>query len=416
MSATALLSSVGAAAETDYEADRTTLKTMLQEFVVEGPKLADETIDYLKTLGILTWDGDNSRYKELHNRNEFWKNYGGDSNYTYFFKGTGDDFAKNFVTEGAKKDIFANTNEAWLTTGGKYIDLAVANISTVIEYAASAWYFGKEANDANPDATFNAGRNAIVKKAISMINTVLGLLKAEVGANNDKPAAYEAEFNGQYYRGFATTSKAYNQSIGFNPYFFILEQQVTEDGNYYGKNYYEDNYYGSILGQYTVRWYTFAEAREIDKEGVFAFENAIRTMAIDNCAGVLFYDFINDKNTPFLDIVKSLFENLVGKVEADFVDVDIDNQIKAFLKLKLIVENIYDLYIKDVYNNIYSATAAELLNDVLYAKRVIDFIEKDNTNYKLVALTFADFETLIADILAGINAVAPRAEQLLTAT
>ncbi|MBO5300100.1 MAG: hypothetical protein J6B51_08530 [Clostridia bacterium] len=420
MSATALLSSVGAAAETevDYEADRTTLKTMLQEFVIEGPKLNADTIEYLKTLGILTWNNDKGYYNEEHAREEFWKNFGGDSNYTYFFKGADADFAKNFVTEGAKKNIFANTNETWATTTStdvSYLDLAVDNISTVIEYAASAWYFGKEANDANADATFNAERNNVVKKAIGMVNTVLDLLKNEVKADSDKPADYAKEFNGQFYRGFATTSKAYNQAIGFNPYFFILEQQVTEDGNYYGKDYYEDTYYGTILGQYTIRWYTFAEAREIDAEGVFAFENMIRTMAIDNGAGVLFYDFVNGNRKDFLDIVKSLFENLVGKVETSFIKEDVDTQIKAFLKLKLIVEKVYDLYIKDVYNNIYTASSAKLLNDVLYAKRLIEYITAESTNSRLIALALADFTTLTNDILAGIEAVAPRAEQLLKA-
>lgn len=419
MSATALLSSVGAAAETEtnYQADVDTLKAMIQEFVIEGPALADETIDYLETLGILTWNGDKGYYNEENARKEFWKNYAGD-NYTYFFRGAASDntLAKDFVNADGAQNIFANTDLVWAkdTTGTTYAALAKANISTVIEYAASAWYFGKNADDANPDATFNAGRNAVVKKAIGMINSVIGLLKAEV-KGDVKPSAYATEFDGQWYRGFATSSKAYNQAIGFNPYFFILEQQVTEDGNYYGKDYYVDNYYGSVLGQYTIRWYTFAEAREIDAEGVFAFENAIRTMALDNCAGVLFYDFINDKEVPFLNIVKSLFENLVGKIETSFIKEDVDTQIKAFLKLRLIVEKVYDLYIKDVYNNIYTASSAKLLNDVLYAKRLIEYIQTESTNARLIALALADFNALTDDILAGIEAVAPRAEQLLKA-
>lgn len=419
MSATALLSSVGAAAETEtnYQADVDTLKAMIQEFVIEGPELADETIDYLETLGILTWNSDKGYYNEENARKEFWKNYAGD-NYTYFFRGAASDntLAKDFINADGAQNIFANTDLVWAkdTTGTTYAALAKANISTVIEYAASAWYFGQNADDANPDASFNAGRNKVVKKAIGMINSVIGLLKAEV-KGDVKPSAYATEFDGQWYRGFATSSKAYNQAIGFNPYFFILEQQVTEDGNYYGKDYYVDNYYGSVLGQYTIRWYTFAEAREIDAEGVFAFENAIRTMALDNCAGVLFYDFINDKEVPFLDIVKSLFEKLVGKIETSFIKEDVDTQIKAFLKLKLIVEKVYDLYIKDVYNNIYTASSAKLLNDVLYAKRLIEYIDAESTNSRLIALALADFTTLTNDILAGIEAVAPRAEQLLKA-
>ncbi|MBQ4629252.1 MAG: hypothetical protein IJB44_09230 [Clostridia bacterium] len=428
MSATALLSSVGAAAETEtnYQADVDTLTNMLREFVVEGPVLADETIEYLKTLGIIQKNDDLNcsdgcgEYVQLHNRNSFWKKYGADNlgnTDKYFFRGEDKTLAEEFVKAGAEKNIFANTDLVWETTTSatvSYADLAKANISTVIEYAASAVYFGKNADDANPDATFNAGRNAVVKKAIGMVNTVLGLLKAEV-KGDVKPSAYATEFEGQWYRGFATSSKAYNQAIGFNPYFFILEQQVTEDGNYYGKDYYVDSYYGSVLGQYTIRWYTFAEAREIDAEGVFAFENAIRTMALDNCAGVLFYDFINDKEVPFLNIVKSLFEKLVGKIETSFIKEDVDTQIKSFLKLKLIVEKVYDLYIKDVYNNIYTASSAKLLNDVLYAKRLIEYILTESTNARLIALALADFNALTDDILAGIEAVAPRAEQLLKA-
>ena len=416
MSATALLSSVGAAAETEtnYQADVDTLKAMLQEFVIEGPELATETIEYLQTLGILTWDGDNSRYKEIHARNEFWKNFTA-ANYTYFFQGEGADLAKNFVTEGAKKDIFAKTALTWETTTSatvSYADLAKANITKVIEYAASAWYFGQNADDANPDATFNAGRNEVVKKAIGMVNTILGLLKAEVKGDS-KPAAYTDEFNGEFYRGFVTASKAYNQSIGFNPYLFILDADNTE-----AKDYYNDSYYTTVLGQYTVRWYTFAEAREIDAEGVFAFENAIRAMAVDNGAGVLFYDFINGTRADFLAIVDSLFTNLVGKVEESFFAEDIDEQIKSFLALDILVD-LYDLYIKDVYNNIYTASSAKLLNDVLYAKRIIDYIcdaEGKVEKSKLMTLILVDCSTLTNNILAGIEAVAPRSEQLLTAT
>ncbi|MBO5300549.1 MAG: hypothetical protein J6B51_10840, partial [Clostridia bacterium] len=58
MSATALLSSVGAAAETDYEADRTTLKASIQNLVTYGPALEENTIILLKQTGILTFNDD----------------------------------------------------------------------------------------------------------------------------------------------------------------------------------------------------------------------------------------------------------------------------------------------------------------------------------------------------------------------
>ncbi len=373
MSATALLSSVGAAAETDYEADRATLKSLIQELVIYGPKLEDDTYTLLKQTGILTWNNDKGYYNELNARTNFWNKFAGDVN----------DYL--FTSDANAKEITKNANEA-------------------VKYAASAYYFGQDANNEVVDATFNAGRNAVVKSGISKVNAIFTSLRGQVGAEV-KPSAYDNYFNGEDYKGFATASKAYNQSIGFNPYLYIITKE-TDD------NYYDDTYWGNSLGQYTVRWYTFAEAREIDADGVFAFENAIRTIALNNGEGVLFHEFIENDVTPFKTIVNDLFSNLVGTIDNYFVDgVDVDDQIKEYLKLNIII-SYYDLYIKDVYNNIYTASSAQLLNDVLYAKRLIDYI--DGTNSKLLVLALSDFSELTDDILAGIKAVSPRSEQLLT--
>jgi|GEM_PF-3416341 len=384
MSATALLSSVGAAAETDYEADRTTLKASIQNLVIYGPTLTEDTYDFLKSTGILTFNDDLNcncgcgEWVELHNRNSFWNKY---------------------ITETYKVEDFL-----FVKTGAERTE-AIANIEETIEKAAAAYYFGKEANDGLVDPSFNAGRNEIVKAAIKSLNDVIDSLKAEVGENDKKPAGYAAYFMGANYKGFATYSKAYNQAIGFNPYLFIISEE----------DYSNDTYWNNALGQYTIRWYTFAEAREIDANGVFAFEKAIREIALNNGAKVLFWDFIANAATPFETIVKDLFTNLVGDIKDYFVYEDIDVQIKAFYELEKVIE-IYDLYIKDVYNNIYTASAAELLNDVLYAKRVIEFVRgADDNKIELVALALTDFNAMTADIKAEIKAVAPRAEQLLSA-
>jgi len=429
MSATALLSSVGAAAETevDYEADRTALKAAIVDLVIYGPELSDNALTLLKDMGILTYNKDlncedcASKYNEIHARHTFWDKYADDEEgYSideFLFRAdvtvtendvevNYKDLAEYFVKKFDGNKVKVAGKLAWATTGDDYIDLAKSNISNVVEYAASAWYFGKEANDTLVDPSFNEGRNAVVKNALGMINAIVDALKAEVGANENKPAGYAAYYMGETYKGFATTSKAYNQAIGFNPYLYI----ITEE------DYLEDSYWNTALGQYTIRWYTFAEAREIDAEGVFAFETKIREMAIANGAKVLFKDFVAEDGeaTKFQTIVKDLFSNLVGDIKDYFVYEDIDVQIKAFYELEKVIE-IYDLYIKDVYNNIYTASAAELLNDVLYAKRVIDFVRgADDNKVELVALALTDFTAMTANIKASIKAVAPRAEQLLS--
>ena len=389
MSATALLSSVGAAAETDYEADRKTLKASIQNLVVYGPELDANTIILLKQTGILTTFNDDlnctcgcGEWVELHNRNSFWKKY-------------------TDATAGITEDdyLFRATTD---------VDAMKAEINAIIVEAASAYYFGQDANNELVDATFNEGRNNVVKNAISSVNGIYDILKAEVGSTAEEmPEAYADMYYGEFYKGFATSSKAYNQAIGFNPYLFIIEEN----------DYINDSYWLNGLGQYTIRWYTFAEAREIDAEGVFAFENAIRKIAIENCNGLLFTDFVDGRYAEFMEIVDSLFTNLVGKIDSYFGEAaDIDDQIKAFLKLTIVID-IYDLYIKDVYNNIYTASAAELLNNVLYAKRIINYMIKEDGSVdtsKLFVLALTDFDTITNDILAGIEAVAPRSEQLLT--
>ena len=137
--------------------------------------------------------------------------------------------------------------------------------------------------------------------------------------------------------------------------------------------------------------------------------------ASTNGAGVLYWDFRDGEYAEFRAIIQALVEKLIGKIDMYFGDsADFSAQYKAFLKLEIVVD-IYDKYIKDVYNNIYTASAAQLLNDVLYAKRVIDFIREKDSNARIMVLALTDFNALIDKIVDGIKKVDPRPEQTLSA-
>ena len=408
MSATAILSSVGAAAETDYEADRATLKELLQKVVIYGPELEERTYILLEQMGIVTWNSDKGYYNEYHARDEFWSKYG-DPDY-FLFQGDGETLGQHFVLSNSGKTVPEKVQ--WVTELDDdyttYLDLAKRNVSNIVEYAASAWYFGQDANNSIVDASFNEGRNAVVKNAIGFVNYIFSALAGEVTATV-KPLGYDEYYDSNDYMKFFTCGYFYNQSIGFNPYYFIIsDMDYWYDAQFWG---------GDALNQYPIRWYTFAEAREIAPDEVFAFEIALRELAMkqasSNGAGVLFWDFIEGDYAAFKKIVNDLVKKLIGEINFYFGEkAGYDANYKSYLKLRIVLD-IYDKYIKDVYNNIYTASAASLLNDVVYAKRLVYYIEANPASLAVLAL--ADFDALIDKIVAGIKAVAPRSEQLLSA-
>lgn len=408
MSVTAIVGSLGAAAATDYEADRDTLKALIQKLVVYGPELEERTYILLEQTELLTWNKDKSEYQEYLDRAAFWGNEDPDN---YIFLGKGDTLGQHFVESNGGVNVAGKVE--WvkeLADGQTWLELAKANVSNIVEYAASAWYFGQDANNEIVDPSFNEGRNAVVKNAATMINYIFNALKGEV-TSSDKPSGYAALYNSRRYMGFFNDGSFYNQSIGFNPYVYIIG-----DHDYW----HDDQFWGDkALGQYPVRWYTFAEARQIAPDEVFAFEIALRELAMkkadNNGAGVLYWDFLDGDYAEFRAIINNLVDKLIGKIEMYFGDAaDFTAQYKAFLKLEIIVD-LYDKYIKDVYNNIYTASAAQLLNDVLYAKRIIDYIREKDSNARLMILALTDFNALIDKIVAGIKAVDPRPEQTLSA-
>lgn len=432
MSATAIIGSLGAAAATDYEADRATLKALIEKLVKYGPELQDRTMNLLKETKLLTWNDDKKEYQALLDRDGFWSGRAYDQA-SYIFLGEDDTLGQHFVENNK---INMNGKVVWRKTleeGETYLDLASKNVSAIVEYAASAWYFGQDANNEIVDPSFNEGRNAVVKAAIGLINSVFEALAKEVGSNV-KPLGYDSIYWSERYAGIFGETGFFNQSIGYNPYYYIInDDDYWFDAMYWG---------GNALGQYPVRWYTFAEADQLAKQEAFDFNTALRTLAMKigdapkgiiwapnntefgsqraaqeaalvyngNGAGVLFWDFLEGDYAKFQAIIDKLVEKLIGKIDMYFGDAaDFSAQYKAYLKLEILVD-LYDKYIKDVYNNIYSYTSASaaLLNDVLYAKRIIEYVREKDSNARLMVLALTDFNTLIAKIEAGIKAAAPK--------
>ena len=196
MSVTAIVGSLGAAAATDYEADRATLKALIQKLVVYGPDLEDRTYTLLEQTGILTWNNDAGNYQEYIDRANYW---GPDGPNAYIFLGAGDTVGQHFVESNSGVTVAGKVE--WvkeLADGQTWLELASANVSNIVEYAASAWYFGQDANNEIVDPSFNEGRNAVVKAATGMINYIFNALKGEV-TSTDKPAAYANLYYGTGY-------------------------------------------------------------------------------------------------------------------------------------------------------------------------------------------------------------------------
>lgn len=373
MFATAFVTSVGAAAETTYAADRAALKEAIQTLYIKGATLKAETITMLKEMGILTWDKDNNRYAEEFTRTSV---FGvADPDYKYFY-------------------VTAPT------------DAEVTAYNETVQAAAAAWYFGQDENMEGVDATWNAARNAAVKEATGTVNALLSSLKAQVGAGSAKPEKYAKAF--AEYKNFAAKyALAYNQSIGINPYYSIITDP----------SYTVDSLYGSVLAQYPVRWYTFDEIRANADAAdlLFAFEIALRDMALNNGAGVLYYDF---KTTTYNDVtnaLKAVCDALVKPVDVNFGSVDFSAQLKAYAKLVTVVD-FYDTYIKDLYNNIYTATNAALLSNVLYAKQLIQVVGVGAgiNSAKLFFLLASNIDDITNNIIAGIESNVVRNEQILS--
>jgi len=224
MSATVLLSSVGAAAETDYEADRAELKSLIQKLVIYGPGFEERTYILLEQMGIVTWNEDKGDYDEYIARDAFWGNYDYDPEYYLFLETEDTELAQHFVENFPAAAVTVDGKVEWATELGdyeSYLDLAIANISNVVEYAASAWYFGQDANNTLVDPSFNEGRNAAVKAATGMVNTIFGALAGEVTADA-KPIGYEEIYYSDDYMGFISNGVVYNHNIGFNPYYYLI--------------------------------------------------------------------------------------------------------------------------------------------------------------------------------------------------
>lgn len=391
----AFVSPVGAAAATTYEADRAALKTAILDLYLKSP-VATAFFATLVEYGVLV-DADRI-----------------DGTTATAFKVV--DQKEKFVAKVAGKDVFFSDPTAFFTaiadvtahvaaktdfdfvTGGATD--ATDAIEQILKYAAMAYYFGQDEDDANVDATFNQGRNAVVKTAKSYVDKTMTALKKQVGAAAAKPADYSTEFAA--YSSFSTQAYKYHPSLGINPFYNIGGTGTNPFAPYYGS---------SVIGlNVPIKWYTFDEIRANEDwvKLLAAFELQLRTSMSDSAAEVLYYDFVtNSGNTKLNAAFDALCAAIIGDLAlGNQATLDLDKEVKAFLRLKVVVD-IYTKYVKDLYNNIYTATDVELMGNVLMAQRFVEFVNGTAVSgkieaYKLLALSVDQLNALTDKIVAGL--------------
>lgn len=405
----AFVNPVGAAAEelSQYAKDRAALKDALRTLYSKGPTLsADIVSKYFVNYGVITdadVNEDTKEYVIVEKRAEFEKKMPDYSIEKYFIKDA-TVFNSIFGTSGK---VILDGKVVWDISA-----TAKDNIEAVVKYASAVYYFGQNENDENVDASFNEGRNAVVKETTDLVNAVIKGLKDQVGENNNKPAAYADIYTGVDYKGFLSAAYKYHPSLGVNPFY-----NVGSGSSFPFAPFYNDSYYTQIgvgIPLTPVKWYTFEEIRaNADwNKLLVAFEFELRKLHTAAGAGVLYHDFVYGEKAAFTKSFDDLCKAIIGNVFMDDQKIDMTKEIKAYLKLKKVVD-IYNLYVKDLYNNIYTAPDMELLSNVLIAARFVDFIGNDWS--KVLALKAADIEGLANKIVASIEAFVPRADQAIDA-
>lgn len=423
---------VGTSAATNYESDRDALKKAIVELFKKGPTVNEAVIEYLTDAGVLTvvkdCNGVAVTTQEEIDRNAVFSvadavctKCGAGHTYAKAANGVDGTDVEYFLAKDST--LIADYAEyvtnydllcAWagLTTlgsgsiaGTKYAtadSIALRKITTyILIYAASAYYFGDKADELLVDASFNEGRNDIVKAATKMVKNFIADLADEAGEYEAKPAKYAAAYEAwvkQYHTG-----TAYNPNFGVNPY-----------GEY--EDILANNEWSKILQGYVAsfpRWFSFAEMRADANVApkLVAFERAYREAQTYTAKDVLYYDFMTgSKKTGLEKAWKDLCEALLAQYKWDEFEFDTAaTEVTAYNTMKKVVA-FYDKYIADAYLNIYTSANQALLSNIAMAKLVEKFAGTDTM--KIYAIGAEYFNKLTSDIVAGLAALDPAAAQL----
>lgn len=425
----ASLFTVGTSAATSYESDREALKESIVELFVKGPTVNETVIKYLIDTGVLTvvydCNGNAITTEEEIERNKVFNvaysvcSKDGKVYTTETGKADGTD-VRYFLNDAGLLKSYDKYLSAWKKLcssageglGGEIIGSA-ANFTTddsialreitsyILYYAASAYYYGQDADELIVDSTFNAGRNNVVKSATKLVKDLISDLKKEIGAKTDKPANYAdayTEWTTWYH------NNAYNPNYGVNPY---------------GSSNYDEvlvNNWASILQGYNGYafpiWYSFADMRADTTVAPLlnVFERLYRAAQTNNVEKVLYYDFVTGQKAELENAWNALCNALLAKYQwTKPTAASASEQIKAYHDMLKVVE-FYDKYISDAYQNIYTSANQELLANVAMAKLVADFT--GDSAIKIYAIGADYFNNLATAIVNGIAALDPAAAGL----
>ena len=383
-----------AASDNTYADDYAALQAAIKELFVKGPSISNSAIKFL--LDVEAIDG-----QDLLDRNEVFEVY-------YAYEDL--EFDNTDKADGANAAYFVKdatvvpaVYDAYAQYAYNY-DAAAADITDVAEglliYAASVYYFGQQPDSLKgltDIAQFNAKRNELVKEATALVEGFIDFMKAEAGIDSNKPAAYAAAFNAWKQNYVAK----YNINYGVNPFDGLDDVLFNE-------------WWTILVGSNLVDsvtfpgWYTVEELRADPAVAPYlaAFEKAYKAAQAANGAGVLYYDFVT-ATTSELD---NAWDNLVAAILADFnmetpAGVSALEQLKAFNTLVEVL-NVYNTYVADSYQNIYTATDKALISNVLFAEMLVEWISYNSNPISIIYFVGADYFNEITDsIIAGIAAL-----------
>ena len=383
-----------AASDNTYADDYAALQAAIKELFVKGPSISNSAIKFL--LDVKAIDG-----QDLLDRNEVFEVY-------YAYEDL--EFDNTDKADGANAAYFVKdatvvpaVYDAYAQYAYNY-DAAAADITDVAEglliYAASVYYFGQQPDSLKgltDIAQFNAKRNELVKEATALVEGFIDFMKAEAGIDSNKPAAYAAAFNAWKQNYIAK----YNINYGVNPFDGLDDVLFNE-------------WWTILVGSNLVDsvtfpgWYTVEELRADPAVAPYlaAFEKAYKAAQAANGAGVLYYDFVT-ATTSELD---NAWENLVAAILADFnmetpAGVSAVDAIKAFNTLVEVLD-VYNTYVADSYQNIYTAADKALISNVLFAEMIVEWVSYSANPVTLLYLVGADYFVEITDgIIAGIAAL-----------
>ncbi|MBE6891086.1 MAG: hypothetical protein E7481_03555 [Ruminococcaceae bacterium] len=384
----ASLFTVGASAATNYEADRAALKEAIQELFIKGPSVSEETIDFLTDAGVLT-AYHNTTLEEIARNKVFKVNDPGTCGC-----GCNTDYINNDGKYDAEDDYFVKADSELST-----------EIDALLQEAATAYYFGQNADELIVDASFNEGRNEIVKEQLKAIEAYMEDLVDEIGAKTDKPADYAALYT-EWVSKYHKDGGQYNPNFGINPYGNLEYDEVDWFKILQG-------YAGNTLG-----WVSFdtirADAAKANLLNVF--ERLYRAAQTTTLEGVLFYDFVTGKKAELENAWNALINSLKTQIKWDLPAVgSVAEDIKAFNTMKKVIE-FFDAYIVDAYLNIYTSTDAALLSNITMAKSVYEFVKGQDDAKEAMFISAiggaAYFNKITNDLISGIAALNPAASNL----